>query len=53
MHESIGITPLGGALGAEISGVDLSQPLNTADIETLVQAWNRHSVLVYRDQQNT
>jgi taurine dioxygenase len=53
VRESIGITPLSGALGAEISGVDLSRPLDTADIETLVQAWNRYSVLVYRDQQIT
>ncbi len=42
------ITPL---IGAEIEGIDLSQPLDNASFSDLHQAWMRHQVLFFRDQQ--
>lgn len=42
------ITPL---IGAEIEGIDLSQPLDNATLSDLHQAWMRHQVLFFRDQQ--
>ena len=43
------VEPLG-ALGAKVSGVDLSAPLGAATRELLAALWNRHQVLVFRDQ---
>lgn len=45
------ITPSGKALGADISGLDLSQPLNPATVDALQAAWNQHLVLRFRGQQ--
>ncbi len=41
---------VGGALGAEVSGVDLSQPLDTATCEAIRAALLEHQVLVFRNQ---
>ncbi len=43
------IQPLTGALGAEISDVDLSQHLSDNTAEQLRKAWLKYKVLVYRD----
>ena len=42
-----------GALGAEVVGLDLSQPVSAADFERLQQAHWTHHVLVFRDQRIT
>ena len=42
-----------GALGAEVLGLDLSQPLSDADFDRLQQAHWDHHVLVLRDQRIT
>jgi taurine dioxygenase len=47
-RHSIKITPLDGALGANVEGVDFSTPLNEADREALEQAWTDHLVLRFR-----
>lgn len=47
-RQSITITPLGGALGANVEGVDFSTPLSHADREALEQAWTDHLVLRFR-----
>jgi taurine dioxygenase len=39
-----------GALGAEVSGIDLSRPLSDATIAELRRAWLEHLVLFFRDQ---
>jgi taurine dioxygenase len=44
------IRPLDAALGAEIIGLDLSQPLGATDFERIHQAHLDHHVLVFRDQ---
>ncbi len=49
-HERIGIRPASGALGAEISGVDLSRPLDDDVFAEIQQAFHDHLVLFFRDQ---
>ena len=44
------VTPTGGALGAEITGLDLTRPLSDEAAEQVRQALNDHSVIYLRDQ---
>ena len=44
------ITPLSPVLGAEVTGLDLNRPLADQDFRTLRDAFDRHSLLVFRDQ---
>jgi len=46
---SIAVTPITPAVGAEISNVDL-RSLSDAGFAQIEQAWNRHSVLLFRGQ---
>lgn len=41
------------AIGADVQGLDLSQPLADADLEALLAALDRHMVLFLRDQKIT
>ncbi|MGI9464620.1 MAG: TauD/TfdA dioxygenase family protein [Aestuariivirgaceae bacterium] len=47
---SITVRPLSGNLGAEIAGVDLSQALTNAQFSEIRDAFHRHSVIVFRNQ---
>lgn len=49
----IEVHPLTGMLGAEIAGVDLSQPLDDETFEEIHQAWLDHLVIFFRDQDIT
>lgn len=44
------ITPLSAALGAQISGVDITQELSAGQRDAIEQALLKHSVLFFRDQ---
>ena len=44
------ITPLSDRLGAEVTGIDLAQPLDADTRRRLYDAWIEHAVLVIRDQ---
>jgi taurine dioxygenase len=44
------VTPLSGALGAEVAGVDLAGPLDDAEVSGLRRALLDHLVIVVRDQ---
>jgi alpha-ketoglutarate-dependent taurine dioxygenase len=44
---------LGGNIGAEIRGLDLTQPLAPPQFEALHAAFVRHEVLVFREQDIT
>ncbi len=46
----ITVTPIAGALGAEISGIDLTRPLSAADVAAMRQALLDHLVIFFRDQ---
>ncbi|MGH0029882.1 MAG: TauD/TfdA dioxygenase family protein [Myxococcota bacterium] len=47
---ALSIQPVAGALGAEVSGIDLSQPLSPTRQKELHDAWMQHQVLFFRDQ---
>ena len=47
------IVPTGAALGAEIRGVDLAQPLDNADFLAIEDAYNRFGVIFFRSQHMT
>ena len=47
---SLDITPLSQALGAEIRGLDLGEPLKASTVAEIEDAWHEHIVLVFRDQ---
>jgi taurine dioxygenase len=47
------VEPVTGRIGAEVSGVDLSQPLDEVTFKELEQAWYEHLVLFFHDQHLT
>jgi len=49
----IKVIPLSDALGAEIRGLDLREPLGAETIKEVEQAWYDHIVLAFRDQDLT
>ncbi len=51
MLKSITVERLGAHLGAEIKGIDLTQPVDDAGIKMIGDALVEHQVLVLRDQQ--
>ena len=51
--QQIRVTPLSRVIGAEVSGVDLTQPLDDATLDELKAAWAGHLVLFVRDQNLT
>ena len=44
------IKPLSPACGAELGGIDLTQPLAEHEVRAIKEAWNKHIVLVFRGQ---
>ena len=50
MRNSLTIDPLTPTIGAEVSGVDLTQPLSAADRQAVLEALNDHLVIFFRDQ---
>lgn len=49
----ISIRPTGAALGAEVQGVDLSQDIDDATFNQIVDLWHEHEVVFFRDQKLT
>ncbi|HYH41097.1 MAG TPA: TauD/TfdA family dioxygenase [Burkholderiales bacterium] len=49
-QSAVRIEPLSKSIGADITGVDLSQPLSDADFQTIFDAWMAHHVLRFRGQ---
>lgn len=47
---SLTIAPLGFAAGAQVSGIDLREPLDAADRLRINEAWLRHLVLIFPGQ---
>jgi taurine dioxygenase len=45
------VTPLSEALGAEITGLDLRQPLDDAGVKAIRDAFDRHIFVVFREQE--
>jgi taurine dioxygenase len=44
------LTPLGGHIGADVHGIDLSQPLTTDEVVAIREALFEHLVLFFREQ---
>lgn len=49
-YQRIAVKPVAGACGAEVSGVDLSQPLENETFAEIHQAFLDHQVIFFRDQ---
>ncbi|MGA0115260.1 MAG: TauD/TfdA dioxygenase family protein [Burkholderiales bacterium] len=49
----LNIRKLGQALGAEITGLDLAQPVSDGMFEEILAAFHEHAVVVFRDQKLT
>ena len=49
-YRSIKVLPIAGALGAEISGVDLATDLVDETVAEIRHAWLEHQVVFFRDQ---
>ncbi len=47
---NLDITPISEALGAEVAGLDLREPLDAATVAAIEDAWHEHIVLAFRDQ---
>jgi taurine dioxygenase len=47
------VRPLSAAVGAEILGVDLREPLDDATFAQILDAWHKHLVILLRDQKLT
>jgi len=52
-HQRIDVKPVAGACGAEVTGADLSQPLDNETFAEIHQAFVDHQVLFFRDQDLT
>jgi taurine dioxygenase len=50
---TIGVHPVAGALGAEISGVDLAGDLAAETVAAIRHAWLEHLVIFFREQELT
>ncbi len=50
LDDSVKVAPIAGALGAELSGVDLSCALDDATVAAIRRAWLAHGVVFFRDQ---
>jgi taurine dioxygenase len=46
----LNVIPTGGALGADIAGIDVSRPIDDATFGRIYAAWNAHLVLRFRGQ---
>ncbi len=47
---TIGVHPIAGAIGAEISGVDAAKELDAGTVAAIREAWLEHLVVFFRDQ---
>ena len=47
---AVSVTRLHPVIGAEIGGVDLRHPLDADTVRQIKDAWHRHTVLVFRNQ---
>ena len=47
---ALSFEPIAGALGAEVGGIDLGQPLDPATVKELNEGWLKHLVLFFREQ---
>jgi taurine dioxygenase len=51
ISNSLRVEPIAGALGAEISGVNLAEELSAETVMAIRHAWLQHLVIFFRDQE--
>lgn len=51
--QSISVTPLSSALGAEIGGIDIAAGIDETQLKEIKQAFVDYSVVFFRDQEIT
>ncbi len=49
-YEHFSLRPISGALGAEVSGIDLAGELSDHAMAEIIRAWHQYIVLLFRDQ---
>ena len=49
LKSQISLTPLSEVVGARVTGVDISKPLDAETVSYLTQAWQDHIVLIFPD----
>lgn len=47
------VNKIGDAMGAEITGIDLSKPIDVADVQAILEAFHGHQVIAIREQNLT
>ena len=47
LKSQISVTPLSEAIGARVTGIDISKPLNAETVSLIIQAWQDHIVLSF------
>ena len=52
-NDSFDVIPSGAALGADIVGLDLTQEIDSAVFDRVIDAWDKHLVLRFRNQNLT
>src|SRR5262245_5842597 len=52
-YQHIGVQPISGALGAEITGVDLAEKISDETFDEIRRAFLEHLVICFRDQRLT
>jgi taurine dioxygenase len=52
-NDSFEVIPSGAALGADIVGLDLTQEINSTVFDRMIDAWDKHLVLRFRNQNLT
>ena len=50
VYESIGVTPISGALGAVVTGVELKNPLQEIVFAEIYRAFLEYKVIFFKDQ---
>jgi taurine dioxygenase len=50
---NINVTPLGYAVGGQVTGLDLRKPMSSSEVEAVTAAWHKHLVLVFPAQDLT
>ena len=50
VYETIEVSPLTGRIGAEIFGIDLTQPLSNRQLEEVHDSFTQYQVVFFRDQ---
>lgn len=46
----ISVVPVGYAVGAEVTGIDLADPIDRSTLDSILRVWHKHLVVIFPDQ---